>query len=114
MIVGVRVITFSIEHDWVPFLGNVTPGGVHVHHYVWGILVLLVSSYLATAYDRPRWRRMLAIGYGVGAAMTLDVVALWVELDDVDGQSSGRLSVGIVVAGVLRLTAHDLFPFLHA
>ncbi len=110
-----RGITFSIRHDWVPFLGDIRPGGLHVHHFVWGILLLLAVGYLAVAYDRPRWRRVLALGYGAGAALTLDELALWLHLEDVYWDDQGQISlVAVAIVAVFLLTAHDVFPFVRA
>ena len=53
----VRAITLMIHFDLAPF-GNVTARGVHIHHLVWGILLLLLVGYL--------W--LLDIGTGVAAA----------------------------------------------
>src|SRR5918992_1225297 len=59
------------EVSWWP--GNVEVGGTHVHHLVWGILLLLIVGYLGIALepDTP-WREVIAILFGVGAGLTLD------------------------------------------
>jgi len=79
-------------------------GGVHVHHYVWGILLLLVVGYLwliqvgTGAHPQSRrLGRMTALFYGVGAALTLDEFALWLHLDDVYWERTGRMSVDAVM-----------------
>jgi len=58
--------------------------GVHVHHQVWGILLVLLSGLLEFRFspDSP-WTEVLAALFGVGAALTLDEFALWFHLDDV-------------------------------
>jgi hypothetical protein len=65
-------------------VGDVHIGGVHIHHQVWGILLILVAAVLEFAYqpDTP-WLEVLGATFGVGAALTLDEFALWVHLDDV-------------------------------
>lgn len=44
----VRTITHAIRAGRGPF-GNVSVGGTHLHHLVPGILLVLVTGYLATA-----------------------------------------------------------------
>jgi hypothetical protein len=78
-------------------------GGIHVHHYVWGVALLLLVGYLwliqvgtgATASSH-RLGRMTALFYGVGAALTLDEFALWLHLDDVYWERTGRASIDAV------------------
>src|SRR5271156_1532871 len=42
--VGVRLLVASITHHVGPF-GYVEMGGRHIHHLVWGILLLLTTGY---------------------------------------------------------------------
>jgi hypothetical protein len=80
-------------------------GGVHVHHLVWGILILLLVGYAwliqadAGVNGVPtRLGRMTALLYGMGAALTLDEFALWLRLDDVYWEQAGRASIDAVAA----------------
>src|SRR5436305_12889856 len=73
----------SPKVPWWP--GSVTTeSGLHLHHLVWGIVLLLMSGLLefATAPDSP-WNEILAGLFGVGAGLTLDEFALWIYLRDV-------------------------------
>jgi hypothetical protein len=91
------------EVSWWP--GNVSVGGTHVHHLVWGILVVLIAGYsgIAFAPDSP-WREVLAILFGIGAGLTLDEFALWLHLRDVYWEQEGRRSIdAVIVAGALGL-----------
>jgi hypothetical protein len=83
----VRLLVASITHHIGPF-GYVQSGGVHIHHLVWGILLLLITGYATLAEagtgDGPidiLVSRVLALGYGIGAALTLDEFAIWLNLD---------------------------------
>lgn len=93
----VRAITHAIRAQRVRVLRNVRVRGVHLHHLVPGILLLLVTGYLAIALDVQADRRLLAVLYGVGAALTLDEFALWLRLQDVYWTAEGRWSVDAVV-----------------
>jgi hypothetical protein len=75
--------------------------GIHVHHYVWGILLLLVVGYLwliqvGTSRESIRLGRVTAVLYGAGAALTLDEFALWLHLEDVYWERTGRASIDVV------------------
>jgi hypothetical protein len=86
--------------SWWP--GGVQSGGVHLHHLVWGICLLLVSGFIAFAAEplRAPWWHIDAILFGVGAGFTLDEFALWVRLEDVYWTEQGRSSVDAVVVAV--------------
>jgi hypothetical protein len=71
---------------------------------VWGILLLLGVGYcwlLQLGTDlktRSPWAgRALATLYGIGAALTLDEFALWLNLRDVYWERQGRASIDAVV-----------------
>jgi hypothetical protein len=82
--------------SWWP--GGVKSGGVHLHHLVWGICLMLLCGFLAFAapLEAPWWH-LIAIGFGVGAGFTLDEFALWVWLEDVYWAEEGRASFDAVV-----------------
>ena len=101
--VGVRLLVVCITHHIGPF-GWVEVGGRHIHHLVWGILILIAVGYAW----RADWgsgssptdifiNRLLALMYGVGAALTLDEFALWLNLRDVYWAREGRSSIDAVV-----------------
>jgi hypothetical protein len=97
----IRGITHLIRSGKGP-LRNLAMGETHIHHLVWGILLLHLVGYAGVAgleYMVPRkWvGRLAAAGYGAGAAMTLDEFALWLRLEDVYWSDEGRLSVDAVV-----------------
>jgi hypothetical protein len=107
----VRGITLLIRAGVGP-LHNVTAGGMHIHHLVWGILLLLVVGYVWLIQEGtgenplPSWfSRATAVAFGVGAALTLDEFALWLNLQDVYWERQGRISVDAVLifAGLLSV-----------
>jgi hypothetical protein len=103
----------SPKAPWWP--GNVTTGsGLHIHHLVWGIVLVLVSGFLgfAVAPVSP-WHEVLAGAFGVGMGLTLDEFALWVRLQDVYWTQEGRESLDAVVVAALTggLIVFGLGPF---
>ncbi len=86
---------------WWP--GNVsTGGGLHLHHLIWGILLMLLAGFLGFALDpsSPKTEILAAI-FGVGAGLTLDEFALWVHLEDVYWAEEGRVSFDAVVIAAM-------------
>ena len=82
--------------SWWP--GNVQVGGTHIHHLVWGILLLLTCGYVGVAiHPGDPWRDMIAVLFGVGTGLTLDEFALWLNLKDVYWSKEGRASIDAVV-----------------
>lgn len=83
--------------SWWPG-GVETDGGVHLHHLVWGICLLMLCGFLSFAgvYDSPWWH-LIAIGFGIGVGFTLDEFALWIHLDDVYWSEEGRTSFDAVI-----------------
>ncbi len=95
----VRGLVHLIRANIGPF-HNVSAGGTHIHHLVWGILLLLVAGYIAqleTPLSRRRVRVLIAALFGAGAALTLDEFALWFYLADVYWTQEGRNSVDVAI-----------------
>ena len=99
----VRILTHAIRAGRGPF-HNVEVGGRHIHHLVWGILILLLVGYgwllqIGTGQGTgSRWAgRILSLLYGVGAALTLDEFALWLNLQDVYWERQGRASIDAII-----------------
>ena len=98
-----RLVTHAIHGGVHPF-GNLVFRGLHVHHLVWGILLLLVVGYgwliqVGTGDSRSPLAagRIMAALYGVGAALTLDEFAVWLNVRDVYWEREGRASIDAVV-----------------
>jgi hypothetical protein len=108
-----RFVTHMIRTGRGPFR-DASVGGVHVHHAVYGIFLLLGTGTAEFTY-RPdgAWATALAVLFGAGAALTLDEFALWLHLEDVYWSREGRSSVDAVliaaVVGVLLLIGANPF-----
>jgi hypothetical protein len=108
-----RFITHAIRSGRGPF-HDASVGGVHLHHEVYGIFLLLGSGTAEFTY-RPggAWADVLAALFGVGAALTLDEFALWLHLSDVYWTREGRSSIDAVlialVVGTLLLLGANPF-----
>jgi hypothetical protein len=100
---GVRLLVLLILFHVGPF-GWVILGGRHIHHLVWGILLLLISGYAMVAEIGTGATpsslfagRLIAIVYGMGAALTLDEYSMWLDIKESTWSFSGRESIDAVV-----------------
>lgn len=111
----VRAITHLIRAGVGPF-HDLTNGNLHIHHLVWGIVLLLVVGYAWLIQGGIGWfSRITAFAYGVAAALTLDEFALWLNLQDVYWASQGRESIdAVVIFGALLSVGIWGYPFLRA
>jgi lysyl-tRNA synthetase class 2 len=75
--------------------------GLHVHHMVVGVILLVVSGLALIALSpRGLLQQAIAFAFGAGVALTLDEFALILRLQDVYWTREGRLSVDAVVVAV--------------
>ncbi|MDZ7932588.1 hypothetical protein [Rhodococcus sp. NPDC076796] len=119
LLVGFLLIRLSVrmiraDVKWWP--GNITPGGQHIHHVVFGIVLMLLAGIglIAVYVDGSESvGAVLAAIFGIGAALVLDEFALIFYLRDVYWSEQGRTSVDAVFAavaftGLLLLGFHPL------
>ncbi|MEV8439534.1 hypothetical protein AB0425_19345 [Actinosynnema sp. NPDC051121] len=109
--ISVRLIRAGVR--WWP--GNITPGGTHIHHVVFGTVFMLLGGVIGLAVpdDLHGVRVAAAALLGVGAALVLDEFALLLHLRDVYWTKDGRLSVDAVflaigMTGLLLVGARPL------
>ncbi|MFJ9677294.1 hypothetical protein ACIRP2_04455 [Streptomyces sp. NPDC101194] len=108
-----RFITRMIRAGRGPFR-NITPGGVHIHHVVPGVVLSVVGGFGAVASGRHGVTAgVCAVIFGMGAGLVLDEFALILHLDDVYWTEEGRRSVEVVVltAALVLLVLAGFSPF---
>ncbi|MFI5765203.1 MULTISPECIES: hypothetical protein [unclassified Streptomyces] len=108
-----RMITRMIRAGRGPFK-NVTPGGMHIHHVVPGVVLVIIGGFGAIGSARHSFGAGLsAVIFGLGAGLVLDEFALILHLDDVYWSEQGRKSVEIVVltAAIVALVLGGFLPF---
>ncbi|WP_117213432.1 hypothetical protein [Allorhizocola rhizosphaerae] len=109
---SVRLIRAQVR--WWP--GNVKPGGLHIHHAVFGVVFMLIGGVAGLIIPSSAlvWNSVAAFVFGVGAALVLDEFALILHLDDVYWQEKGRTSidavfVAVALTGLLVLGLRPVF-----
>jgi hypothetical protein len=88
-------------------LGNVSIGGNHIHHQVFGILIIIGTGIVLISQE-PHGAGLDAAAavFGIGVGLTVDEFALWLHLEDVYWTDQGRKSVDaifcvLVITGAL-------------
>ncbi len=97
-LVVVRLFTEATRDSAQP--PEVSVAGVHLHHVVFGVILLLLAGVFALDEILRLPRAAL---FGIGAALVLDEFALIVYLRDVYWLQQGRLSVYVVLVGFAAL-----------
>jgi hypothetical protein len=112
---GVRGITYSIRAGRGPFR-NVSAGGEHLHHYLWGIAMLAgVGAVAVHGEERYRTHPAIAMSYGSGLALIVDEFALLLDLRDVYWAKQGRISVDVGIGGIAATGSYfALLPVVRA
>jgi hypothetical protein len=96
---SVRGITHAIRAGRGPFK-NLSVGGEHLHHYMWGIGMLAGVGAIAVRGDEKLRRHpATAFLYGAGLALIVDEFALLLDLKDVYWAKEGRVSVDVGIGG---------------
>ncbi len=99
---------------WQP--RNVHIGSKHIHHVVFGVVLVMVSGVTLVAAGAGGHEPLFSVAataFGIGAALVLDEYALILHLSDVYWEEDGRASVDAVfaataVTGLLVLGFHPL------
>ncbi|MFG2191233.1 hypothetical protein [Streptomyces sp. NPDC048639] len=108
-----RTITRMIRAGRGPFR-NVSPGGLHIHHVVPGIILTVIGGFgVIGGYGHGFGSGLSAVLFGMGVGLVLDEFALVLHLADVYWTEQGRQSVEVVVltAALVGLMLLGFVPF---
>ncbi|GAA3933431.1 hypothetical protein GCM10023085_13370 [Actinomadura viridis] len=96
--VNVRLIRADVR--W--WFRNVKAGDVHIHHVVFGVVLMLVGGVAGFAVpdDYTGFVIAAAVVFGMGSALVLDEFALILHLRDVYWTEKGRASVDAVFVAI--------------
>jgi hypothetical protein len=110
---AVRGVTHAIKAGKGPFR-NLSLGGEHLHHYMWGIgMVSGVGAVAVRGTEELRRHPVTAASYGTGLALIVDEFALLLDLKDVYWAKQGRVSVDLaIIASSAAATYFAALPVL--
>lgn len=83
----------------------VVTGGVHFHHFWYGLAMVVAAGWLAIVSNRHEFDRVYAIVFGLGAGLIGDEVGLLLTLGDYQSGLTYDFFVGVLaLAGLAYLT----------
>jgi hypothetical protein len=100
----IRMSTRLMRSPKVPWWPGsvVSDSGLHIHHLVFGIFLMLIGGTLGFALtNQSPWVQLSAAAFGVGAGLTFDEFALWLHLEDVYWADEGRQSVDAALVAIV-------------
>jgi len=114
------LITFASIRTITHFqkLGLLSNPGIratlHIHHLVPGMILILISGYVGLSFwASDRIRHLMAVLFGIGAALVIDEFALWLYIKDVYWEKQGRASVDAIIYVVIILTIIFVISEIH-
>jgi hypothetical protein len=79
----------------------VETGGVHLHHFWYGLAMIVVAGWLGIVHNRPALRRFYAILFGLGGGIVGDEVGLLLTLGNYHSDLTYFFFIIVVTAGTL-------------
>jgi len=104
--------TFAISRAIVNFLPNLTleVRGTHIHHFAYGIVILIILCYFLITQDRSLNTRLkLSLIYGVALGLAFDEFAMWVQLEDVYYDRTTYDAIVLITALLLNIVYFEDF-----
>lgn len=114
-----RLITFSImEWKILPKFLFSSFGNFRLHHFVYGNILITITSFLAIGLGFRKHKNWFALFYGIGLGLVLDEFLLWVG--DVEQLTSNVLwipysgtiiaIVAIAISSIIMIRLYNLKP----
>lgn len=74
----------------------VVSGGIHFHHFWYGLAMVVASGWMGIAYNHPAWRRVYAVIFGFGGGLIGDEVGLLLTFGNYQSQLTYLFFIGLV------------------
>jgi hypothetical protein len=81
----------------------VVSGGIHFHHFWYGLIMVAVAGWLGIVYTRHRFNRTYAVVFGLGGGLIGDEVGLLLTLGDYNNDLTLFVFVIIVTVGIIGI-----------
>jgi hypothetical protein len=92
----------------------VISGGIHFHHFWYGLAMIVTAAWLGIVYDNPKYRRFYAVLLGLGGGLVGDEVGLLLTFGDYDSDLTFFffvIAVSVGVLGILLLGRRDRIEY---
>lgn len=106
------VTTFALSRIIVDLLPELTlkVRGTHVHHFSYGIILLVIIGYVLLTQPRSaKTRLQLSLLYGVAVGLAFDEFAMWIQLEDSYYDRASYDAIVIITALLLNITYFEDF-----
>src|SRR5208337_5407712 len=92
-----RVFTTIKPSTWV------LVGGIHIHHFWYGLGLIAIAGWLGIISTQPTHRRIYALVFGLGSGLIGDEVGLLLTFGDYHSELTYVFGVGFIVVALLLL-----------
>ena len=101
-VAGARIFSLVLPRfHWEP------KPGMHIHHYVYGIFILVIAGYLALIFRNDGATPWITLLYGLGVGLTFDEFSMWLNPVFQEGRWNKS---GIMIVIVALLFVGFLLP----
>lgn len=110
-----RFLTYLIITGVLPANLFASIKGFRLHHFVYGNIIIIVTSFLSIGLEIKGHKNLFALTYGIGLGLILDEFLLW--LGNIDQLSANVLFIPhstTVIAGVTLIIASVIMYRLYA
>lgn len=110
-----RLTAYLILNKHLPSFLFASVNGFRLHHFVYGNIIITVTSFLAIGLGINNHKNLFALFYGIGLGMVLDEFLLWIG--DVEQLTSNVMWIPhstTVIAGVALIFASIIMYKLYA
>jgi hypothetical protein len=105
-----RLTVFLIEKDIdFPFLGYNIVKGYHIHHFTYGILLLVTISFTTLFLNATRFNRSLYFLYGLALGLVFDEFGIWLKLDPTYNQDISYVASAVVATFLVTILFLEKF-----
>jgi hypothetical protein len=81
----------------------VITGGIHFHHFWYGLVMIVVAGGLGIVHNDPRYRKLYAVVFGLGGGLVGDEVGLLLTFGNYDSVLTLYFFVIVVSLGVFGI-----------
>jgi hypothetical protein len=85
----------------------VKEGGIHFHHFWYGLTMVIIVGWVAIAYDIPRYRRIYAVVFGLGCGLIGDEIGLFLTMSNYNSSLTFFFFVIVVSIGSIVVLLRD-------
>ncbi len=81
----------------------VQTGGIHFHHFWYGLVMIGVAGWLGIVYHKPKYLRLYAVVFGVGEGLLGDEIGLLLTFGNYDSELTFFFFIIAVALGSLAI-----------